>query len=130
MAETVQLANPAYALAFSSSLSNSHNGPSSLPSDLKLAVGSFETRSENNVTVFKPTPEDGYTPIASAAHAYPATKVGFAPSSLRQKLSHGHDLLATTSDALRLWDVNDQDPRNASLAPRCVLTNVSQQCSL
>lgn len=115
------LASSAFALAFSSSQSNSSSG---LPQDLKLAVGSFETRGENNVTVLRPSSTEEFAAIASATHAYPATKVCFAPTSLKQKLSAGHDLLATTSDALRLWDLNEQDPRNAALAPRCVLTNV------
>lgn len=114
------LPTSSFALAFSSSQASSSSG---LPQDLKLAVGSFETRGENNVTILRPS-NDSFEPIASALHAYPATQVGFAPQALKQKLSAGHDLLATTSDALRLWDFNEQDPRLATLAPRCVLTNV------
>jgi len=115
------LPHPAFALAFSSTHPSSS---ASLPSETKLAVGSFETRGENKVTILKPIDEATLAPVATATHAYPCIKVGFAPLTLRQKLGHGHDLLATSSDSLRLWDCNDQDPSNSMLSLRANLTNV------
>ena len=136
------------------------------PSNLRLAVGSYsETSSENNITVIGLAPSllhdaeshfcsggdagpSDFVPLAKAKTPYPVTKVEFAPPSLTGKL-HGYnaaglnnrEILATTSDCLRLWDfvapdeatqsptagfVGRQQSRSGSLVERSALSNVSE----
>lgn len=101
----------------------------------------------------QPYSEDGtasgsdFVALAKQKTAYPVTKVDFSPASLASKLqasaasgSESREMLASTSDCLRLWDlagpqeglqspksnfVGRQTPRSSySLSERSTLTNV------
>lgn len=102
-------------------------------SDLKICVGSYiDTAASNNITVLGLNPQlvQGYegfsasyhredssslgnefVPIARADTPYPATKVGFSPSTLAGRLQNTsssyetREMIASTSDSLRLWDL-------------------------
>ena len=142
-------------------------GSSSLapfPTDLKLCLGSYmESTSENNITVIGLNPQlvydpDSYAynnnvdssdfvPLAKAKTPYPVTKVDFSPVSLASKLqastaagSETREMIATTSDCLRLWNmvgpqevgssyVGRQSPRSHTLVERSSLSNVSCKMS-
>ncbi|KAG0146154.1 hypothetical protein CROQUDRAFT_657790 [Cronartium quercuum f. sp. fusiforme G11] len=117
---------PTFALAFSPLGSGSSSKSNSLglspPPDIKLAVGSFiESYSENHVTVVGLNPHalNGYDdsphfqPLATAPHPYPPTSLAFSPPRLSESLqaSSGsgqllrtREMLATSSECIRLWD--------------------------
>ncbi|EGG11373.1 uncharacterized protein MELLADRAFT_102295 [Melampsora larici-populina 98AG31] len=116
-----------FSLAFSPLTHSNSNEPSSthqtkstsnIP-DLKLAIGSYiESYSENNVTILglqsHPfTHQTQLTPIAKALHPYPTTSIDFSPIRLSESLqaSSGtnsclktREMLATSSECIRLWD--------------------------
>lgn len=126
-------AGPTFALAFSP-LDGSGSGKTGSPdhfTDLKLAVGSFvEAANDNHVTIvgldhgafagwddagLAPAPGYGFVPLAKAPHLYPPTALAFSPPALSQNLqasggsgpgvlSRTREMLATSSDCIRLWD--------------------------
>lgn len=129
------------------------------PNDLKLCIGSYaESASENNITVIGLHPQllhdpdafalnnpegSDFIPLAKARTPYPVTKVDFSPASLANKLqasivggSETREMIATTSDCLRLWDltgpqdvgsryVGRQSSSTHILVERSSLSNVS-----
>lgn len=129
-----------FALALSSSSPSSTSSTSPYPqslapfhTDLKICVGSYiDTGASNNITVLGLNPQllqdpegfsannhreestsngNDFVPLARADTPYPATKVGFSPSSLTGRLQNtsssyeSRDMIASTSDSLRLWDL-------------------------
>ncbi|KAF2318411.1 hypothetical protein GH714_006831 [Hevea brasiliensis] len=105
---------PLYAMAFSSSPSPNHNHHQ------RIAVGSFIEEYSNRVEILSfdlETLSFKTHPTLSLDHPYPPTKLMFhpaAPSSLRKS----SDLLASSGDFLRLWEV-----RESSVEPISVLNN-------
>ncbi|KAG0025208.1 hypothetical protein BGZ82_010149, partial [Podila clonocystis] len=90
---------------------------------LRLAVGSFIEDGSNKIQVitlpefagiegmdYNPTSMSDWVPIAETNHQYPVTKIKWEP------YKGGHrsfDLLATTGDYLRLWELKE-DAENIS----------------
>lgn len=144
--------------ASSSHSKTSYSNPSldPFPTDLKLCIGSYsENASDNNITVVGLNPQlaqdpdnflsysqnEGYdfVPLAKQSTPYPVTKVDFSPASLANKLAGGssggemREMIATTSDCLRLWDLVPSDSRSGyvgqgqmsyRLVERSTLSNV------
>ena len=73
---------------------------------LRLAVGSFREETNNTVEVIKLDENTGsFRKTGSFAHPYPTTKIMFIPDRECTR----PDLMATTADFLRLWQVNSDD---------------------
>eukprot|EP01086_Lenisia_limosa_P009240 TRINITY_DN32514_c0_g1_i1.p1 TRINITY_DN32514_c0_g1~~TRINITY_DN32514_c0_g1_i1.p1 ORF type:complete len:331 (-),score=59.12 TRINITY_DN32514_c0_g1_i1:35-1027(-) len=82
----------------------------------RLAIGSFMEEYKNKVEIIELDEEKGeFVSKGSFDHPYPATKVKWLPS---HKAKSYPDLLATTGDYMRIWQVNDD---NVSL--RTLLNN-------
>lgn len=123
---------PVFSLAFSSttgqsSSSSRHQGAAaagnSYPPDLRLAAGSLidsgDPKLSNCVDVYGTCSGDYDDPsriglLARATHSFPCTKTAFAPLSLKQSFNPGEDMLATSSDALRLYDFVEGPSRPGS----------------
>jgi WD repeat-containing protein 68 len=72
----------------------------------RLAIGSFVEEPKNKVEIVQLDEKTGdfkSDPKLSFEHPYPPTKIMFIPDKECQK----PDLLATTGDFLRIWQVND-----------------------
>ena len=72
----------------------------------RLAIGSFVEEPKNKVEIVQLDEKTGdfkSDPKLSFEHPYPPTKIMFVPDKECQK----PDLLATTGDFLRIWQVND-----------------------
>ena len=71
----------------------------------RLAIGSFMEVYNNQVAIIQYDPEkDVLVQKAMFNHSYPATKIMWHPKSSQ---SNTPDLLATTADYLRLFEVQD-----------------------
>ncbi|KAJ8760784.1 hypothetical protein K2173_021822 [Erythroxylum novogranatense] len=98
---------PLYAMAFSSTPSHHH----------RMAVGSFIEDFNNRVDVVAFDPDTLSVkshPTISVEHPYPPTKLMFhpnGPSSLRKS----SDVLASSGDFLRLWEVRDTSVEQLSV---------------
>ncbi|KAF5731316.1 WD40 protein [Tripterygium wilfordii] len=104
--------HPLYSLALSSTPSRIQ------PHHQTVAVGSFIEDFNNRVDILSFDPETlslKPNPSLSFEHPYPPTKLMFHPSSLRKSAS---DLLASSGDFLRLWEIRD-----TSIEPLSVLNN-------
>ncbi|KAG0235600.1 ddb1 and cul4 associated factor 7 [Actinomortierella wolfii] len=83
---------------------------------MRLAVGSFIEDGSNKIQVIT-LPEfadnagghcntmSDWVPVAEATHQYPVTKIKWEPQPNTQR---AHDLLATSGDYLRLWELRDE----------------------
>lgn len=81
----------------------------------RLAVGSFVEEYVNQVEVIQLDEDKGeFVKKASFDHPFPATKLVWAP----EKLAAKKDMLATTGDYLRLWNVGEE-----GVELDCVLNN-------
>ncbi|KAG0344040.1 ddb1 and cul4 associated factor 7 [Podila humilis] len=108
---------------------------------LRMAVGSFIEDGSNKIQVitlpefasiegtdYSPTSMSDWVPIAETNHQYPVTKISWEP----YKSGHrSFDLLATTGDYLRLWELKDETEhavRNSSnsVGHRAPYTNRQQ----
>nr|AMQ26245.1 transparent testa glabra 1 [Cistus creticus] len=102
---------PLYAMAFSSTPSRLlHHGQ-------RIALGSFIEEYTNRVDIVSFDPESlsiKSHPNLSIEHPYPPTKLMFHPN----RKSSTSDLLASSGDYLRLWEV-----RESSIEPLSVLNN-------
>ncbi len=98
-------------------------------SSLKLAVGSYKEEYSNKLLIIQllgkdkvendggkdtkgDEPEQVFVKKCEVEHPYPATKVMWAPPNFHtSQMSAGphQDLLATTGDYLRLWNVDEND---------------------
>jgi len=113
--------------------SNYRNDPSS---QFRLAIGSYIDRYCNVVRIVKkrspasemPTKSnnagDIFT-ICEFSHPYPATKIQWSPDT--RNGPNPRELLATSGDYLRIWDIRDDGTgRGTSLAKKiCLFNNVS-----
>ncbi|XAR52140.1 hypothetical protein NMG60_11020060 [Bertholletia excelsa] len=91
---------PIYAMAFSSSAPNNHH---------RLALGSFIEEYNNRVDVVsfdEDTLNIKAQPNLFFSHPYPPTKLMFHPNSSAGRKAAG-DLLASSGDYLRLWEVRE-----------------------
>ncbi|KAI8986452.1 WD40-repeat-containing domain protein [Pilobolus umbonatus] len=87
----------------------------------RLAVGSFIEDSNNKLQIISRTDlidpsltinnRNDFTPIAEADSYYPITKVLWEP---RKSDARNNDLLATTGDILRIWELKDEPRYNTS----------------
>lgn len=105
-----------YGVAFSHS--TSHSTP-------RVALTSFISSSATNkIQIIQanatPTAKDDFRVLTSAFHAYPPTKIGFEPvnpitatpthrgrGSSGESENSGSELLATTGDLLRIWELQE-----------------------
>ena len=82
----------------------------------RLAIGSFEEEYSNSVRVIQLDEETHkFVDIGGFEHPYPTTKIMWIPDQNGAR----RDLLATTGDYLRLWNVQD----NKSVRLECLLNN-------
>ena len=84
-------------------------------SQFRLAIGSYLEQYSNVVSIIKknPSSDDNGTLYQAAEfdHPYPCTKIMWSPET-----RHGsQDLLATTGDYLRIWNVNDDGSGRGTL---------------
>ncbi|KAL1290670.1 hypothetical protein HN51_059164 [Arachis hypogaea] len=102
---------PLYAMALSSSSTSSNHQ--------RIAVGSFIEEYTNRVDILSFNPETltlRPNPSLSFDHPYPPTKLMFHPSTPSSLLRHSAvDLLATSGDYLRLWEVRESSVEALSL---------------
>jgi len=78
-------------------------------SQFRLAIGSYVEQYSNSVSVIKKNPESSQLYQACEFdHPYPCTKILWSPDAGSQG---SKDLLATTGDYLRVWNVTD-DPQS------------------
>ena len=83
----------------------------------RLAIGSFEEEYSNSVRIIQLDEEaHQFVDNGGFEHPYPTTKIMWIPDATGAR----RDLLATTGDYLRLWNVND----NKSVRLECLLNNV------
>ncbi|KAE9587276.1 putative transcription factor WD40-like family [Lupinus albus] len=97
---------PLYAMSFSSS----HH-----PHQRRLAVGSFIEEYTNRIDILSFNPDTlSLLPIPSLSfdHPYPPTKIMFHPSN---PPAPSPDLIATSGDYLRLWEIRDNSVETVSL---------------
>ncbi|XP_061364047.1 protein TRANSPARENT TESTA GLABRA 1 [Gastrolobium bilobum] len=102
---------PVYAMAFSPT-PHSHSHPQ------RLAVGSFIEEYTNRVDILSFNPDTlsiGAQPSLSFDHPYPPTKLMFHPAAHSSLRKTSADLLATSGDYLRLWEVRENSVEAISL---------------
>merc|ERR1719389_695012 len=90
----------------------------------RLAIGSFEEEYSNSVRVIQLDEETHkFVDIGGFEHPYPTTKIMWMPDPNGSR----RDLLATTGDYLRLWQVTD----NKAIKMLCLLNNnkTSEYCA-
>lgn len=75
--------------------------------DFRLAIGSLKEDLANEIRIIKldNDSEDDFYSSCSFNHNFPATKLLWLPS----RSKNHNDLLATSSDFLRIWEVKDND---------------------
>ncbi|XP_073224481.1 protein TRANSPARENT TESTA GLABRA 1 [Cicer arietinum] len=101
---------PLYAMAFSSN-------PNSQQQQ-RIAVGSFIEEYTNRIDILSFNPDTlsiKPQPSLSFDHPYPPTKLMFHPSTHSSLLKTSSDLLATSGDYLRLWEVRENSVEALSL---------------
>lgn len=99
-------------------------------SQFRLAIGSYVEEYSNAVQIVKKNPAsagDLNSQLYQACefdHPYPCTKILWSPDSRSQG---GKDLLATTGDYLRIWNLTDDQSGRGTLIPNkeALLNNVS-----
>jgi len=106
-----------------------------------LAIGSYVEQYSNAVHIVKKLPTENDLGISlykcgEFDHPYPCTKIMWSPDSRSQG---GKDLLATTGDYLRVWNVQDDDGKggggegSGTFHPKkeCLLNNnkTSEYCA-
>ncbi|KAJ0248622.1 Protein TRANSPARENT TESTA GLABRA 1 [Hirschfeldia incana] len=107
-AVTYESPYPLYAMSFSSSTTH------------RIAVGSFLEDYNNRIDILSFDPDSMSVkplPTLSFDHPYPPTKLMFSPPSLHRPSG---DLLASSGDFLRLWEINDD---STTSEPLSVLNN-------
>jgi WD repeat-containing protein 68 len=83
----------------------------------RLAIGSFEEEYNNSVRIVQLDEESGqFVDCGGFEHPYPTTKIMWMPDQAGNR----RDLLATTGDYLRLWNVMD----NKCVRLEALLNNV------
>eukprot|EP01028_Stygiella_incarcerata_P012044 TRINITY_DN7231_c0_g1_i1.p1 TRINITY_DN7231_c0_g1~~TRINITY_DN7231_c0_g1_i1.p1 ORF type:complete len:331 (-),score=64.49 TRINITY_DN7231_c0_g1_i1:292-1284(-) len=81
----------------------------------RFVVGSFIEEYANKVEIVQQSPVSGeFERVVGFDHPYPTTKIMFLPS----RSTSEKDMIATTGDYLRLWDVKED-----SVEMKCCLNN-------
>ncbi|XP_058786673.1 protein TRANSPARENT TESTA GLABRA 1 [Vicia villosa] len=102
--------HPLYAMAFSSNPNPQHHQ--------RIAVGSFLEEYTNRIDILSFNPDTlsiKPQPSLSFDHPYPPTKLMFHPSTHSTLQKSSSDLLATSGDYLRLWEVRENSVEAISL---------------
>ncbi|KAI5405383.1 Protein TRANSPARENT TESTA GLABRA 1, variant 2 [Lathyrus oleraceus] len=102
--------HPLYAMAFSSNPNPQHHQ--------RIAVGSFIEEYTNRVDILSFNPDTlsiKPQPSLSFDHPYPPTKLMFHPATHSSLQKTSSDLLATSGDYLRLWEVRENSVEALSL---------------
>jgi WD repeat-containing protein 68 len=90
---------PLYGVAFSNNPQHPH----------RVALSSFLTGPQNKLTIVEPnasyTASSDLQQLATAGLTYPATKVGWEPKESLSRDGGRGELLATTGDVLRIWEM-------------------------
>ena len=89
-------------------------------SQFRLAIGSYVEQYSNAVQIVKKHPggDSYHNQLYQACefdHPYPCTKILWSPDSRNMG---GKDLLATTGDYLRVWNVTDDGSGRGTLTPK------------
>ena len=100
------------------------------PLRFRLAIGSYVEQYSNSVQIVKKNPASAgdlnsqLYQVCEFDHPYPCTKILWSPDARSQG---GKDLLATTGDYLRVWNVTDDQSGRGTLIPKkeALLNNVS-----
>lgn len=91
----------------------------------RLALGSFIEEYTNKVQLVQRNVEQGTLErIGEFDHPYPATKIMWSPES-----DAATDLLATTGDYLRIWNVNSETPDGVELKSLLNNNQKSEYCA-
>ena len=90
---------PLYSLAFS----NRTFADRDQRENILLAVGSY-MQQLNQITILRMNDPVGITKDFQISESYPATKIMFLPR-MEEGFEEGRDLLATSSDILRLYSI-------------------------
>mmetsp|Transcript_24825 Transcript_24825/g.49589 ORF Transcript_24825/g.49589 Transcript_24825/m.49589 type:complete len:335 (-) Transcript_24825:179-1183(-) len=86
----------------------------------RLAIGSFIEEYSNKVQVLQLNePKGSFVESSVFDHPYPTTKIMWVPD----KVGNRPDLLATTGDYLRIWEVQQSTSSTSSVAMRKLLNN-------
>ncbi|KAI9017722.1 WD-repeat protein GhTTG1 [Gaertneriomyces semiglobifer] len=95
----------------------------------RVGLGTFADDTSNKIEIVELSENGGeLVKTAEADHTYPCTKLVWSP----YKAATGPDLLATTGDFLRLWEVSDaggsslygsHDPSTTKLVKKAMLRN-------
>lgn len=103
-------------------------------SQFRLAIGSYVEQYSNSVQIVKKqsastSTDDLESQLFQACefdHPYPCTKISWSPDAHNQG---GKDLLATTGDYLRIWNLVDDSLGKGMLLPNkeALLNNVSDK---
>ena len=102
-------------------------------SQFRLAIGSYVEQYSNAVQIVKKLPGGGENfgnqlyAACQFDHPYPCTKILWSPDARNMG---GKDLLATTGDYLRVWNVLDDGTGRGTLTPKkeALLNNVCRSC--
>lgn len=79
---------------------------SSVAQPQRLAVSSYVPDGPNHISIVEKNPaSDHLERVGQIKYFYPPTKIQFAPRAAL--IGREHDLLAVSSDFLRLWDIQD-----------------------
>lgn len=102
-----------YALGFSWRESN----------EFRLAIGSLKEEIENEIRIIKlnENSDADFVTSTTFTHQFPATKLLWIPS----KNTANPDILATTSDYLRIWEIDGSGSNRVNM--KCELKDASQQ---
>lgn len=92
--------------------------------EYRLAIGSLRESLDNEIKIIKLSadPSEDFVCSATFHHNFPATKLLWLPS----KSTAHPDLMATSSDILRIWEVDDQ---HGQVNPKSELKDSSQSFS-
>jgi WD repeat-containing protein 68 len=81
------------------------------PNQGRIAFTSYIEGLSNKINIIKlDESSNSLKPVMSALHDYPPTKIMWSPCTSSDK----PDLLATTGDALRIWNVTDTEIKEKS----------------
>lgn len=90
----------------------------------RLAVGSFIEEYCNKIRVIQINPyTNTFEELFTFSHSYPATRIQFLPSA---STAHA-DIIATTGDYLRIWDVKEN--RQVKMKAMLTATKHSDYCA-
>jgi DDB1- and CUL4-associated factor 7 len=101
-------------------------------SQFRLAIGSYVEQYSNAVHIVKKLPQsDDLGSLYKAGefdHPYPCTKIAFSPDARNYGAK---DLLATTGDYLRIWNITDDGRGGCSVKKEALLNNnkTSEYCA-